>query len=66
MKKNKEEIIHNMCLTYDHAFVLPTKHDEDDNPLNCALTAKEKECILRQMTQIFENNIEPFMEFKNG
>lgn len=66
MKATKESVIHNMCLTYNHAFFLPTKDDNDDNPLNCALTASEKEYILRQMTQLFENNIEPHMEFKNG
>ena len=54
-----------MCLTYNHAYMLPTKADDDANPLNCALTEREKEYILRQMTQLFENDIEPWMEFKD-
>lgn len=66
MSATKESIIHNMCLTYNHAYFLPTKDDNDTNPINCALTVREKEFILRQMTQIYNNNIEPFMEIKHG
>lgn len=64
MIKSKEDVILSMCLTYNHAYVLPTKPDDDDSPLNCALTASEKEYVYRQMKQIFENDIEPYMEFK--
>ena len=66
MGTTKESVIHNMCLTYNHAYCLPTKDDNNTDPFDCALTASEKEYILRQMTQLFENNIEPYMEFKNG
>jgi len=64
MINTPEGIIRNMCLTYNHAYFLPTKADDDDNLLNCALTISEKEYLWRQMTQIFNNDIEPFMEFK--
>jgi hypothetical protein len=65
MLHTKHEIVNDMCLTYNHAYFLPTKADDDTRILNCALTASEKEFLYRQMNQIFTNSIEPFMEFKN-
>ena len=53
-----------MCLTYNHAYFLPTKADDDTNLFNCALTQGEKDFLWRQMAQVFDNDIEPFMEFK--
>jgi len=64
MINTPESIIYNMCLTYNHAYFLPTKADDDDSLLNCALTKSEKDYLWRQMRQIFNNDIEPFMEFK--
>lgn len=65
MKMTKDDIIRNMCLTYNHAFFLADKAEDDDNPLNCAMTASEKEYLIRQMTQIYNNDIEPYMEIKD-
>lgn len=62
--KTREEIITNMCLTYNHAYFLPAKEETDNNPLNCALTQSEKEFLWRQMAQLFDNDIKPYMEFK--
>jgi len=61
---DRENIINNMCLTYNHAYFLPTKADDDTNLFNCALTQGEKDFLWRQMAQVFDNDIEPFMEFK--
>lgn len=66
----KEEIITNMCMTYDHRYFLPTKEhmiatypDMDDLSLLSCMTAFEKEFTYRMMKQLFENDIEPYMVF---
>lgn len=68
--KTKEEIIQSMCLTYDHRYFLPAEEeadgDEFDSPLISAMlmSQKEKEFVYNQMKQLFENDIEPYMTFK--
>jgi hypothetical protein len=64
MKATKESVINNMCLTFNHAYCLPAKDENDANPINCALTQQEKDFLWKQMAQIFTNDIEPLMEFK--
>ena len=61
---DREDIITNMCLTYNHAYCLDTKPDDTINIFNCALTQSEKNFLWRQMAQLFDNNIKPFMDFK--
>ena len=52
--KTREDIIISMCLTYRHDFGL----------VPSGMTDQEKESLYRQMAQIFDNCIQPYMEFK--
>ena len=62
--KTREDVITSMCLTYNHAYFLPTKDNDNTDLFNCALTQSEKDFLWRQMAQLFDNDIEPFMEVK--
>ena len=48
--KNKENIIHDMCITYRHDYGL--------------LPEEEKSTIIRKMRQLYDNCIEPHMKMK--
>lgn len=48
--KTKEQIILSMCLTYRHDFGL--------------MSDIEQASLIKTMTQIFDNSIDPYMEFK--
>jgi hypothetical protein len=55
-----------MCYTWDHAFGLsrdPTSPNVIDNMIG--FTDEERKALWNQMAQIFNNDIAPFMEFKN-
>ncbi len=62
--KTREEIIHDMCITYRHDYGL----DKDPTaPSWCAgMTPKEREGLWRTMAQIYDNNIKPIMGIKNN
>ena len=60
--KTREEIITNMCVTWRHDYGL-TKHS-DALPFEAGMTQKDRESLWNQMAQIFDNDIAPYMEFK--
>lgn len=62
--KTREEIIESMCLTYNHAYCLPARDEDSKNLFDCALTQREKDFLWQQMAQLFDNDINPYMEFK--
>ncbi len=62
--KTREQIITNMCLTYRHDFGLDRGADEP--PWVAGMTNDERMHLWNQMAQIFDNDIAPYMEIKNG
>ena len=61
--KNREEIITAMCHTYRHDYGL-TRGD-DDPPWVAGMTQSERDGLRRTMAQILDNDIIPYMDFKN-
>lgn len=57
----KEQIIAAMCYTWRHDFGL---EKDPTSPLCSGLTLDERAALIRDMKQLFENCIEPHMEFK--
>lgn len=63
--KTREAIIHSMCMTYRHDYGLERSTGESGPyPFPCGMTDQEREALHRQMAQIFDNDIAPYMEFK--
>jgi hypothetical protein len=63
--KNRESIIHNMCMTFRHDYGLPkTTGEFGPYPFASGLTDDERKALHKQMAQIFDNDIAPYMEFK--
>lgn len=63
--KTREDIIISMCMTYRHDFGLVRNTGESGPyPFPSGMTDQEKESLYRQMAQIFDNCIQPYMEFK--
>ena len=63
--KTREAIIISMCLTARHDFGLVRNTGESGPyPFPSGMTDQEREALYRQMAQIFDNNIAPYMEFK--
>jgi hypothetical protein len=62
--KSREEVITDMCYTYRHDYGL----DKDPNgpPWVAGMTPKERKGLYNTMAQIFDNDIAPVMELKNG
>lgn len=65
--KTREQIITDMCYTFRHDYGLRkpenTLGDFISN-INSGMTEREAHALWKQMAQIFDNNIAPFMEFK--
>ena len=61
----REQIINNMCYTYRHDYGLTISDDDKMYTLNRGVTELERKYIWQQMTQIFDNDIAPYMDFKN-
>jgi hypothetical protein len=61
----REQIIHNMCMTYRHDYGLTISEDDKMYTLNSGVTETERKYIWQQMSQIFDNDIAPYMDFKN-
>jgi len=61
--KTREQIITSMCHTYRHDFGL----DKVDNSdfISSGMTEDERRFIFSIMSQIFDNDIAPYMSFKN-
>jgi hypothetical protein len=67
--KTREEVITSMCYTYRHDYGL-NKYEEVNgvafkNALTAGMTDSERHALWNQMAQIFDNDIAPYMEFKN-
>ena len=62
---NREEIIHNMCMTFRHDYGLEISEDDRMYTLNSGMTKREREGLFSTMAQIFDNDIAPYMEFKS-
>ncbi len=61
----REQIINNMCMTYRHDYGLTISEDDKMYTLNSGVTETERKAIWQQMAQIFDNDIAPYMDFKN-
>jgi hypothetical protein len=61
--KTREQIITSMCYTIRHDYGLDRPVDSIF-PLESGLTDRERLALWNQMAQIFDNNITPYMEFK--
>jgi hypothetical protein len=57
-----EQVILNMCMTYRHDFGLDRA--PGDPPWCSGMTPMEREGLVRTMTQIYNNNIAPYMDFR--
>lgn len=73
--KTREGIITNMCYTWRHDFGAPFQSWPEVFGLNAELppgittkgmgmTEEERAYLWKQMAQLFDNDIAPFMEFK--
>lgn len=58
--KNKEEIIHNMCMSYRHDYVL--RKEQGEPPWTSGMTLQDAEMLYKTMEQIYNNNIEPLLK----
>lgn len=61
MKKTREDIIMSMCYTYRHDYGL-TK--EPGLMFTAGVTEQERQAIYRMMSQLFDNDILPYMDYK--
>ena len=64
--KTREEIITAMCYTYRHDYGLDKSKSTGDFPdmISAGMTDDERTFLWNQMAQIFDNNISPYMEFR--
>jgi hypothetical protein len=62
--KTREQIITDMCYTYRHDYGL----DKDPNGPSwlSGMTPEERKGLYDTMAQIFDNDIQPIMDLKNG
>jgi hypothetical protein len=63
--KTREQIITSMCYTWRHDFGL--KKEEHDGPggyVSVGLSDEERKLLWRQMAQLFDNDIAPYVEIK--
>lgn len=57
---NKEEIIHDMCMTYRHDYGL--RKGDNDPPWTSGMTEDDARMLYKTMEQIYNNNIEPLLQ----
>jgi hypothetical protein len=62
--KTREEVITSMCFTWRHDYGLKKESLEID-AISSGMTDREREALWKAMSQIFDNNIAPYMDFKN-
>ena len=63
--KTREQIITSMCYTKRHDFGLPRSTGESGPyPFPSGMTEQERTLLYKEMSQIFDNDIAPYMEFK--
>ena len=61
----REQIIHNMCMTFRHDYGLTISEDDRMYTLMSGMTKLEQQALYSSMSQIFDNDIAPYMEFKH-
>lgn len=61
--KTREEIITSMCYTYKHDFGI---NYDVQQMIPAGTTPEQREHIRNTMSQIFDNDIAPYMEFKDN
>ena len=54
-----------MCMTFRHDYGLVISEDDRMYTLMSGMTEREREALYRDMAQIFDNDIAPYMEFKS-
>jgi hypothetical protein len=59
----REQIIHNMCMTFRHDYGLRIPEGDSLYSLS-GMSDSEAQALYRNMAQIFDNDIAPYMEFK--
>lgn len=64
--RTREQIIFSMCMTYRHDYGLTISEDDKMYTLNSGVTELEREAIWNNMAQIFDNDIAPYMDFKDA
>jgi hypothetical protein len=62
--RTREQIITSMCYTYRHDYGLTITEDDRMYTLNSGVTETERKSIWNTMAQIFDNDIAPYMDFK--
>jgi hypothetical protein len=63
--KTREELITSMCYTWRHDYGLDRQeHDGPGGLITAGLTSAERKLLWQQMAQIFDNDIAPYMEFR--
>jgi hypothetical protein len=62
--KTREEIIMDMCYTYRHDYGLDK--DPNDPTWLSGMTPDERKGLYETMAQIYDNDIKPIMDLKNG
>ena len=62
--KSREEIITDMCYTYRHDYGLDK--DPNDPSWLSGMTPDERKGLWETMAQIYDNDIAPIMDLKNG
>lgn len=70
--RTREQIINNMCMTFRHDYGIVKDPDYKKIPgmtdfidsVSAGMYQYEREALWRQMAQIFDNDIAPYMEFK--
>lgn len=70
--KTREQIIHSMCMTYRHDYGIVKDPDYKKiagmtdfiDTISAGMYQHERETLWKQMAQLFDNDIAPYMEFK--
>jgi adenylate kinase family enzyme len=57
----KEQIIHDMCMTYRHDYGL--RKTDNDPPWTSGMTEQDAKMLYKTMEQIYNNNIEPIIDY---
>ncbi len=64
--KTRENIITSMCYTWRHDYGLDKQIGTGfADIISSGMTDQERKSLWNQMAQIFDNDIAPYMEFKN-
>ena len=59
--KSKEEIIHDMCMTYRHDYGL--RKLDNDPPWTSGMTENDAKMLYKTMEQIYDNDIFPIIDY---